>query len=240
VTIPVDATPSDHELVVHSKMQEVLNRSDAILSSIGAYDGCQSLVQKAISTPTSELPVEMSLFLCLVFLKKKKKTFCTLLVCSFVETPDENMAECWNALKPAVARLREYWEFTEQIQANFPELIRALCEDGVASNQALSKQLAALLDFVIRFDHIKLNTPSIQNDFSYYRRSLQRMRANNVQEEGILADDVAHKLSMFYASPTPAMTVLVQSVMSAGELQQGCGVCCSSSHLVLKKWAKTI
>ena len=68
------------------------------------------------------------------------------------------------------------------------------------------------MDFVIRFDHVKLNTPSIQNDFSYYRRSLQRMRANGQQEEGVLSDDLAHKLSMFYASPTPAMSVLVASV----------------------------
>lgn len=130
---------------------------------------------------------------------------------------DENMAACWDALKPAVARLREFYEYTEQIQAAFPDLMGALCEDGVKleKTQALTKQLAGLLDFVIRFDHIKLNTPSIQNDFSYYRRSMQRMRVNGQQEDGVLGDDLAHKLSLFFASPTPAMTVLVSSVTSS-------------------------
>jgi hypothetical protein len=77
-----------------------------------------------------------------------------------------------------VNKLREYYEYGLEVESAFPELMARLCDGGVKldSMQALAKQLAALLDFVIRFDHVKMNTPPIQNDFSYYRRSMQRMK----------------------------------------------------------------
>ena len=36
-------------------------------------------------------------------------------------------------------------------------------------HQALVKQLAKVLDFVLKFDECKMTTPAVQNDFSYYR-----------------------------------------------------------------------
>lgn len=58
--------------------------------------------------------------------------------------------------------------------------------------QALTKQLAEILDFSLKFDDLKvptdntvtvmlhcilqMNNPSIQNDFSYYRRTMSRKR----------------------------------------------------------------
>lgn len=45
--------------------------------------------------------------------------------------------------------------------------------------QALSKQLAEILRFVLKFDDLKMNNSAIQNDFSYYRRTLNRMKMNN-------------------------------------------------------------
>jgi hypothetical protein len=45
--------------------------------------------------------------------------------------------------------------------------------------QALAKQFAEILQFVLRFDDLKMNNPAIQNDFSYYRRTLNRMKMNN-------------------------------------------------------------
>lgn len=108
------------------------------------------------------------------------------------------------------------------LEAAFPELLGALCGVGkpaaakLVSQQALAKQLGALLDFVIRFDHIKMNTPSIQNDFSYYRRSMTRMKrdAPGGAAEGVLTDEVANRMSLFYASHTPVMTALVGATTS--------------------------
>ena len=39
----------------------------------------------------------------------------------------------------------------------------------------LSRQV---LEFVLKFDECKMGTPAVQNDFSYYRRSVQRSRYN--------------------------------------------------------------
>jgi hypothetical protein len=46
--------------------------------------------------------------------------------------------------------------------------------------QALAKQFAELLQFVLAFDEQKLKNPSIQNDFSYYRRTLSRLKMNEI------------------------------------------------------------
>ncbi len=41
------------------------------------------------------------------------------------------------------------------------------------AHQALVKQFAKILDFVLKFDEAKMTTPAVQNDFSYYRRTIQ-------------------------------------------------------------------
>jgi hypothetical protein len=46
--------------------------------------------------------------------------------------------------------------------------------------QALVKQFAEVLGFVLSFDEQKLKNPSIQNDFSYYRRTLSRLKMNEI------------------------------------------------------------
>ena len=56
-----------------------------------------------------------------------------------------------------------------------PSLLWELCSgplppaEQIDSAQALCKQLARLIDFVFRFDSLKMNTPAIQNDFSFFR-----------------------------------------------------------------------
>jgi hypothetical protein len=42
------------------------------------------------------------------------------------------------------------------------------------------KQLAEILQFVLRFDNLKMGNPAIQNDFSFYRRTLSRLKTANV------------------------------------------------------------
>ena len=65
-----------------------------------------------------------------------------------------------------------------------PLLLEALCAHeplrSLETKQALVKQLAELLQFVLAFDEQKLKNPSIQNDFSYYRRTLSRLKMNEV------------------------------------------------------------
>ncbi len=61
-----------------------------------------------------------------------------------------------------------------------PLLLWELCSgplppaEQLESRQALAKQFAQLLDFVLRFDELKMSTPALQNDFSFYRRVMSR------------------------------------------------------------------
>jgi hypothetical protein len=59
-----------------------------------------------------------------------------------------------------------------------------------------------------------MTNPSIQNDFSYYRRTVNRLRIAN-QENSIftennvsISNEVANKMSLFYANATPMLKVL--------------------------------
>merc|ERR1711936_1139500 len=81
--------------------------------------------------------------------------------------------------------------------------------------QSIVKQFAKMLEFVLIFDECKMETPALQNDFSYYRRTSQRMRNANrlssVNPEGSAIQDIANDLPMemanhmsfFYAEASP-------------------------------------
>ncbi|KAK5898079.1 hypothetical protein CgunFtcFv8_015527 [Champsocephalus gunnari] len=76
--------------------------------------------------------------------------------------------------------------------------------------QALAKQFAEILHFTLRFDELKMTNPAIQNDFSYYRRTLSRMRINNVPAEceNEVNNELANRISLFYADATPMLKAL--------------------------------
>ncbi|XP_013788168.2 protein FAM49B-like [Limulus polyphemus] len=79
------------------------------------------------------------------------------------------------------------------------------------SQQALVKQFAEILDFVLKFDDLKMTNPAIQNDFSYYRRTVSRLRLANqdsVDEECEVPNELANKMSLFYAHATPMLKML--------------------------------
>jgi len=96
-------------------------------------------------------------------------------------------------------------------------------------------QINESFDFVLRFDYAKMINPAIQNDISYYRRSLSRMkiakkenggaeedRSKMTEEEKQLADltakhanpardELNHHMSLFFAFPTPMMKTLSET-----------------------------
>eukprot|EP00731_Ephydatia_muelleri_P031539 Em0023g46a len=57
----------------------------------------------------------------------------------------------------------------------------------------------------------EMTNPAIQNDFSYYRRTLNRRKMDESQAGGAgpdIPDDVANRMSLFYANPTPMLNTL--------------------------------
>ncbi|KAJ3186572.1 Protein fam49a [Gaertneriomyces sp. JEL0708] len=129
----------------------------------------------------------------------------------------ESEDAAWAAVCPAVLSLREYYEFAMQLEEAFPRLLAFLCTGDVLRNlevrQATAKQFADVLHFVSLFDELKMGNPNVQNDFSYYRRTLSRMRMSNSQQNVVVPDELANRMSLFYAHATPMTKALVDATM---------------------------
>jgi len=104
-----------------------------------------------------------------------------------------------------------------ELEACFPKLLVAVCKDdpkqSLKSQQALAKQMADVFDFVLRFDDAKMVNPAIQNDFSYYRRTLNRMKLSKKDLNIKIRDELANRMSLFFAYPTPMMKVLSETTV---------------------------
>ena len=160
-----------------------------------------------------------------------------------ITTPSpETERAAWAAVLPCVDELEEFYNFSLKLKDSFPKLLIALCKDdprhSLSNQQALAKQLGDVFDFVLRFDDAKMINPAIQNDISYYRRSLSRMKiakkegsgddesaAAMSDEEKELArltaihtnparDELNHHMSLFFAYPTPMMKTLSETTAS--------------------------
>lgn len=74
-----------------------------------------------------------------------------------------------------------------------PRILWELCSGPLSptqhleTQQALVKQFAEILDFVLKFDDMKMTNPAIQNDFSYYRRTVSRLRLANQVKPSFLS-----------------------------------------------------
>lgn len=138
----------------------------------------------------------------------------------------ESEEEAWNAVLPAVDQLKEFYDFSLELESCFPKLLVALCKNdpkqSLTNQQALAKQLADVFDFVLRFDDLKMVNPAIQNDFSYYRRTLNRMKLSKRDLNISIRDELANRMSLFFAYPTPMMNVVNETTVKF--LSQDAGV----------------
>jgi len=175
---------TDAERAVFDQVQEVINQADEILQSLLTYEGCGELIREAIVSPS-----------------------------------DESTSAAWEAVIPKVHLLRDFYEFSVTLTGVIPSLLQALCEPGNAeetlvSMQSLTRQMADIMNFVLRFDDSKMTNPAIQNDFSFYRRTLNKMKMTDPNVTVPIKDDLANKMSLFYAYPTPMMKCLSETTVS--------------------------
>jgi hypothetical protein len=144
-----------------------------------------------------------------------------------ITTPGPESEEAaWEAVLPAVDELKTFYDFSLELEEVFPKLLVALCKTDPKANlanlQSLAKQLANVFDFVLRFDDSKMVNPAIQNDFSYYRRTLNRMKLSKKDLNISIRDELANRMSLFFAYPTPMMNVINETTVKF--LSQGEGV----------------
>jgi len=169
---------TDEEKEIYANVAKVLDQAPHILKKLVEYTGCEEFIRKAITNPSPETE-----------------------------------EEAWQAVLPAVERLKEFYDFSLQLEEVFPTLLVALCKEdpknALEKRQALAKQFADVFDFVLQFDDLKMLNPAIQNDFSYYRRTLNRMKLSKKHHGEItIKDELANRMSLFFAYPTPMMNVV--------------------------------
>lgn len=124
------------------------------------------------------------------------------------------------AVEIAVNKLHKFYKFAQTMEKGFQPLLVALftgdARSNVQSNQTLVCQFGQMFKFAFRFDEMKMTKPAIQNDFSYYRRVLSRMR--NKDETGTkkkrkVDEDLANTMTFFFAYPSPMTKILIDATL---------------------------
>ncbi|MED6254225.1 hypothetical protein ATANTOWER_020164 [Ataeniobius toweri] len=178
-----NAQPTEAERDVWEQVDVVLKDAKGILDELQSYKGAGQEIREAIQNPSDEALQE----------------------------------QAWAAVVPLVGKLKKFYEFSQRLEAALHSLLGALTNEThsdptqhLEREQALAKQFAEILHFTLRFDELKMTNPAIQNDFSYYRRTLSRMRINNVPAEGEneVNNELANRISLFYADATPMLKTL--------------------------------
>ncbi|CEO95727.1 CYRIA/CYRIB Rac1 binding domain-containing protein [Plasmodiophora brassicae] len=123
--------------------------------------------------------------------------------------------EAFQAVKANVAIINMFFNFSKEVANMVRELLKTLAtgqeKEAFCAHQFSVKQLGRLLDFVLRFDELKMLRPGIQNDFSYYRRVLPK-HSNDPDLK--VRDEEASFISLYIAQPIPMMTALAKSTSS--------------------------
>ncbi|KAG8243692.1 CYFIP-related Rac1 interactor B [Homalodisca vitripennis] len=182
-----NAQPTEGEKAVYEEVQQVLLSSEGILQELGVYKGAGKEIREAINTPSEEC-----------------------------------QRRAWTAVLPLVTKLKRFYDFSLELEGIVPKILGELCSGAMTptqhleTQQALVKQFAEILEFVLKFDEYKMKTPAIQNDFSYYRRTVSRQRMTREGGEGLqrvpeVSSELANRMSLFYAHATPMLRVLSEA-----------------------------
>lgn len=181
-----NARPMESEQETWELVDAVLRDADSILLELKNYQSANIEIRAAIADASSERLQE----------------------------------EAWEAVCPLVSKLKSFYDFSVRLEGALQSLLTALtCPPLTATQhlereQALAKQFADILHFTLQFDELKMANPSIQNDFSFYRRVLQRRRIGSVDMEEVeVNSEMANKMSLFYANATPMLKKLTDVMM---------------------------
>jgi len=124
----------------------------------------------------------------------------------------ENEKVAFDAVKANVALINSLYEISLELSELFPQLLSVLATDdekrSIQEQQAISKQMADIIEFVLKADELKMMKPGLQNDFAFYKRSLGK---HGDDEELIVKDEVAGVISMYIAQPIPMMNTLAKA-----------------------------
>lgn len=201
-----DASPTTEETALYNEVDELLKEAVEIITQLKSYKGASKEIRESITNKTSEAEIQ-----------------------------------AWSTVLPLVLKLKTFFEFSKKLEDTVPKILNELCDRNLANSlprngsvgiekvseqleahQAIVKQFAKLLDFVLKFDEAKMMNPALQNDFSYYRRTTQRLRntanqQNSNEDPATLAEiesipmNTCNSMSLFFANATPMLQALSSS-----------------------------
>ncbi|KAL7718524.1 CYRIA/CYRIB Rac1 binding domain-containing protein [Entamoeba marina] len=130
----------------------------------------------------------------------------------------ETEEAAWQAILPQVQIINGFFEYGKTMKTGFISGIEFLCKISgpqcVTQHQATSNCLIEMINFSVQFDNMKLSNPGLQNDFSYYRRSIGKMKTKH-RDDVFLRDDVTNQISMFFAFAAPMILNLSEALSDA-------------------------
>jgi len=150
---------------------------------------------------------------------------CDELIRNALSNPQDKKVEekAWKSVKKSVGKLLKFYNFSQHIDELWPKLLQHLStnpEEVIANQQALIKEISLLFHFIFHFDLKKMMNPHIQNDFAYYRRVLSRMKNSKEKKNLSVNDELANKMSFFFAYPTPMMKVLIDATTKISQKEE--------------------
>ncbi|KAL3994862.1 hypothetical protein ACH3XW_23470 [Acanthocheilonema viteae] len=172
------AVPSESELQIFTLAEKILEQADVLLEDVKHYSaGASAEIRIAIQQPNNK----------------------------------DAQRGALDILSRLVIQIRAYYELSQRIEQIVPLLLWDLCSgplppaEQLDTLQATCRQFARLIDFALSFDAVKMCTPALQNDFSFYRRAMSR------ESDGQFAIplELANTISLFLASPTPMLSALI-------------------------------
>lgn len=119
-----------------------------------------------------------------------------------IEDPDAE-SECFAEVLPNIVSLGRFWQFSQTLGDLVERILLKLSDENneyVFSQQALSKQYAEIISFVIEWDFRKMIKSNLQNDLAFYRRCMDRQ----AQEHDLpVSQDHTAYISMMLAEALP-------------------------------------
>lgn len=204
-----NSSPTEQELPLYDNVKSLMKESTVVMDVLKNYKGATESIRKAIANP-SDVEIQTT---------------------------------TWGEVIECVKLLRRIYIFSQELSKYMPDLFMEISGppekpfENITLKQSLARLCAEIINFTLMADEIKMGNPTIQNDFSYYRRTSSRKRQTNEESvEGSfeISLEEANHMSLFFASPTPFMNIITQTtckVISQAKIAEVTDSLASLAHI---------
>ena len=246
------------ELQYHQQQQEnsasskLLSEISLVLRQVESYSGCSELIRQAISLSSSSFNnnssgnggegVEMECWKAVCVSVRQLAGFygCSVSLSAAFSDNLRILCSSNNPNSNSVSSNPASLDISNAA-SDYPEEEMMIWKN-MEVNQEACYELANILSFAMHFDEVKMRLPALQNDFSYYRRTLGRIKLHsaannnnsstlndNTERDGMrrrmmemapVAEEETNHISLFISSPTPMLATLISTVTSSPSVRR--------------------